>query len=664
MTRKPEILAPAGDIPSLLAAFAGGADAVYMGLKNFSARMQAENFSTSELSRVVELAEEANRRIYIAFNTMLKPGEVDAAARLVARMCGKHSPHALIIQDPGMIEIAKSVGYEGELYLSTLANVTDQAGLRAAAALGVNRVIIPRELSIDEVRLLDAACPENLDLELFVHGALCWCVSGRCYWSSYMGGKSGLRGRCVQPCRRVYKQRKRSERAFSCLDLSLDVLAKTTLEMPHIACWKIEGRKKGPHYVYHITTAYRILRDEGQDAKARKEAEAIIGMALGRPTTRAHFLPQRDCAPTKADTQTSSGLLIGKIFLDDTGRPGIKPHQELLSGDYLRVGYEDENWHATLPVSRRTPKGGTLILRLAKHKTPKASTPVFLIDRREPELMNLIAQWKTRLEACPGKSASSVTIDLTPPQHVWPRKRPDMVVRSSIPHGPETRRRKDTLTGLWLTPRAVREVSRTVTPSMAWWLPPVIWPNEEDAWQRTLLEVRRNGGKHFVCNAPWQVALFDNPKAPGSRDDLDLIAGPFCNLANAYALNMAKNFGFTAAFVSPELPREDLLALPKVSPLPLGFIISGFWPMGIARHEPEGLRLEDPFQSPKNETFWARKYGQNTWIYPGWPLDLTEKRPELEAAGYSFFATMEEVPPKELPNSNRPGLFNWAGEVL
>lgn len=658
MTRKPEILAPAGDIPSLLAAFAGGADAVYMGLKHFSARMQAENFSTSELSRVVELAESENRRIYIAFNTLMKPGDMDAAARLMARMSKGPQPHALIIQDPGMLLLAREAGYKGDLYVSTLANVTDQAGLQAAAAMGARRVILPRELNIDEVRQLDAACPENLDLELFIHGALCWCVSGRCYWSSYMGGKSGLRGRCVQPCRRVYKQNKRVERAFSSLDLSLDVLVKTTMDMPHIACWKIEGRKKGPHYVYHVTTAYRILRDEGQDPKARKEAAAILEMSLGRPTTRSHFLPQRDSAPTKADTPTSSGLLIGKIFTDDTGRPAIKPHRELLSGDYLRVGYEDENWHATLPVSRRTPKAGTLTLRLPKHKTPKAGTPVFLIDRREPELQKLIAQWKVRLDACPGVPATNPTLKLTLPTPARYRKRPDMVVHSSIPHGTDNRRQRNSVVGLWLTPRSVREVSRTITPSIAWWLPPVIWPNEEETWQRILLEARRNGAKHFVCNAPWQVALFNSP------EDLDLIAGPFCNLSNVYALELVRRAGFTSAFVSPELPRDDLLALPAQSPLPLGFVLGGFWPMGIARHEPEGFKLDEPFASPKNEVFWAHKYGQNTWVYPAWPLDFTEKRPELEAAGYAFFATLGENPPKNLPVTSRPGLFNWAGDLL
>lgn len=147
-------------------------------------------------------------------------------------------------------------------------------------------------------------------------GALCWCVSGRCYWSSYLGGKSGLRGRCVQPCRRVYKQKGREGRFFSCQDLSLDVLIKTLSELPHIRSLKIEGRKKGPHYVYHVVTAYRMLLDAIGTADwshARKDAEALLEMALGRPVTRARFLPQKDVRISTPDEPTSSGMLIGKI---------------------------------------------------------------------------------------------------------------------------------------------------------------------------------------------------------------------------------------------------------------------------------------------------------------------------------------------------------------
>ena len=177
MTRKPEILAPAGDTQSFLAAMAAGADAVYLGLKHFSARMQADNFGSAELSRMVELANENGRRIYVAFNTLVKPDDVPAAGRLIARLARDVKPHGLIIQDPGVLALARQAGYEGGLFLSTLANLTHPASLLAAKELGADRVILPRELSIDEVKQISAACPEGLELEMFA-------ATGRAIWAA------------------------------------------------------------------------------------------------------------------------------------------------------------------------------------------------------------------------------------------------------------------------------------------------------------------------------------------------------------------------------------------------------------------------------------------------------------------------------------------------
>lgn len=715
--RKPEILAPAGDAPSFLAALAAGADAIYLGLKHFSARMQAENFGLTELSRLTDLAHAENARVYVAMNTLVKPGESAAAYRLAARLARQVRPDGLIIQDLAMLDLARQAGFEGGLFLSTLANLTHPEALLQARALGADRVILPRELSIDEIRRMGEACPDGLDLECFIHGALCYCVSGRCYWSSYMGGKSGLRGRCVQPCRRIYRQggaaaqalfrnaeneereavrrdgknartsrdgrsvrearpfelegktarraprpprgKEHSGRFFSCLDLSLDVLAKTLLDIPHLVSWKIEGRKKGPHYVYHVVTAYRMLRDNVGDPKARKTAEEILEMALGRPGSRARFLPQKNNVPTTPDGQTSSGLLAGKIRVEPDGRLVLKPHFELLPQDYLRVGVEDERWHATLPVTRRIPKAGSLILRLPKHKTPKAGTPVFLIDRREPELMQLLKAWQARLEALPSRPSTAVDSAPRLPSAVKSRPRADMLLRATLPQGRETRGSRNQLLALWLSPRSA-EISRTVAPRVAWWLPPVLWPEEEDGLRRMIARLWRDGARHFVCNAPWQRGFFP-AELP---EDADLLAGPFCNAANAPALGVLAGMGFAGAFVSPELAREDLLALPGQSPLPLGMVLSGFWPVGLSRFGLLGVKANEPFMSPKGEVFWARQYGGNIWLYPGWPLDLTAKRQELTAAGYGFFVHIQENPPAGLPEARRQGLFNWDGALL
>ena len=671
MYKIPEILAPAGDMPAALAALAAGADAVYLGLKHFSARMQAENFSSTDFARLVDLAHAEDRKIYVALNTFFKPGEEGQVSRMIKRVLLGPAPDGIIAQDLAIFDLARQAGYAGEIHLSTLANLTHQAALASAVKLGASRVVLPRELSIDEIRAMHDALPKGLGLEAFIHGALCYCVSGRCWWSSYMGGKSGLRGRCVQPCRRVYTQGGKEGRFFSCYDLSLDVLVKTLLEMPGIKAWKIEGRKKGPHYVFHTVAAYKMLRDSQGDPAARKEAEALLAMSLGRTTTRARFLPQRSVSPTafgksednKEDRQTSSGLLAGKIVLDKEGFPTLRTRMDLVAKDYLRIGYEDEKWHQTLPVNRAIPKGGSLTLKLAKHKTPKNGTPVFLIDRKEAGLLVLIAKWQKKLdERSPRlKSDKGLTdFEPVPPKAGAQGRRLEIMLRSSLPRGREGKSgiRPGTVQGLWLSPKGLGEVSKTLYGRMSWWLPPVIWPDEEERWQKLIFQAVRGGARHFVCNAPWQAAFFADAKG------VVLSAGPFCNITNAFAINELKNMGFSQAIISPELGSEDYLALPGHSPLPLGLIVSGFWPMGITRHGANPLKPGELWFSPKREGFWTRRYGENVWIYPAWPLDISARLPELEKAGYKTFVHISEYPPKGAEKAARTSEFNWNIGVL
>lgn len=664
--KKPEILAPAGDTNSFLAAIAAGADAVYVGLKHFSARMKADNFSTSELAKMADFAKKEDRKLFIAFNSLVKPNDIHAALRLVKRLERDVKPHALIVQDIGMVEIAKEAGFSGELHFSTLSNLTHTRGLEVAKELGASRAILPREISIDEIRDIATKCPDNLDLELFVHGALCYCVSGRCYWSSYMGGKSGLRGRCVQPCRRVYTQAKRKGRFFSSLDLSLDVLTKTLLDIPQISSWKIEGRKKGAHYVYHTVSAYKMLRDHSNDNKAKKDASELIDMALGRARTHAKFLPQKNATITSFTEPTSSGMLIGHVQFAPPEKkqktpsiPFIKPRMELKPSDYLRIGSEDEAWYSTFSVSKQVPKAGTLPLKLTGKRPPKPGVPVFLIDRKEKELQIIINDMVKDLARCKGKESSSndTNFNFPLPKSMHFKKQANIHLRSSLPQGKETKSARSSSMGLWLSQSTLRAVSKTIVPRITWWLPPVIWQNEDEQFSRLVNEAIRKGAYNFVLNSPWQAEYFNDTNT-------NLIAGPFCNITNPASIITFKNLGFHAAIVSPELSSEEFLALPKQSVLPLGILVAGCFPMGLARHKLMGLKANENFQSPMREQFWARHYGQNLWIYPNWLLDITKHAPELEKAGYSFFVRMDEAYPHDLKLAERTSDFNWNNQLL
>ena len=645
----PQILAPAGNRAAFLAALAAGADAVYCGLKRFSARMEAKNFSIEELAALTALAHENGTQVFVTLNTLLKPGDLTATGQLLEMLERSVRPDAVIIQDLAVVPLVKQTGFSGQVHLSTLANASFSRALQVVGrSLGVNRVVLPRELNVDELRSLSAACPPGLDLEVFIHGALCYGVSGRCYWSSYLGGKSGLRGRCVQPCRRQYLQNNQTHRYFSCQDLSVDVLAKVLLTIPRVRTWKIEGRKKGPHYVYYTVSGYRMLRDHGGDAKMKKSALQLLAQALGRTGTHYFFLPQRPQNPVDISGQTGSGLLVGRIK-GSGHNPYFIPRQELLPGDVLRIGYEDETGHTIKRITRSVPKAGRLHVVPASKKPIARGAPVFLTDRREKALAERIDGLEEKMARIPqvghrdssfrfrppsGRSAKIKAAELT----VYRR------VPGSVPREPF---------GLWLSDRAVRQVSGKTGSRAWWWLPPVIWPENESEMITLVERAAGQGSRHFVLNQPWQIGLFKK------QQGLDFWAGPFCNLANAAAIECVRSLGFDGAFVSPELGRDDYLQLPASSLLPLGIVVAGNWPLCISRSLAGEMKPERLFSSPRGEQAWVSKHGSDYWVYPGWQMDLEKHTRSLQNAGYKLLARLVEPVPKKVKLKKRPGLWNW-----
>jgi len=650
----PSILAPAGNRKAFLAAIAAGADAVYCGLKHFSARMAAENFTLNELSQLTSLAHAKGVEVYVALNTLFKPDETGTAAKLMDQLNQWVKPDAMIVQDLSCTDLARQVGYSGELHLSTLANVSFPSALKMIERMrGVNRVVIPRELHVDEIKAMAAACPERMGIEVFVHGALCYGVSGRCYWSSLMGGKSGLRGRCVQPCRRLYRLHDQKKRYFSCNDLSLDVLAKVLLSERKIRAWKIEGRKKSAHYVYNTVTAYRLFRDHSGDPIMKKTALDLLENALGRKGTHYHFLPQRPQIPISTEMQTASGLMIGRVK-GPAKQPYLSPQEPLFRGDLLRFGYEDEVWHRTYKVTKSVPRRGRLVLKFPAKNAPETGTPVFLLDRTEKEMEDLVKTLEQDLDRI---SAESFPESKCKP--VFPKKRAavsgkrresviEQHVERSIGKGKDM-----AASGYWLSPENVAELPKRGMASGWCWLPPVVFPDDEAEISTLVETIIRNGGTRFVLNAPWQAAFFIRKKG------ITLWAGPFCNLSNPIAVAAASSMGFSGVIASPELGERDYISLARQSPLPLGIVLSGNWPLSISRTLAADMKIRTSFASPRNEEAWVEKYGSLYWIFPNWRLDLTGHKEMLLKVGYRLFVHLSEPVPKGVKLKKREGLWNW-----
>ncbi len=251
MMLKTEILAPAGNEEALKAAVLSGADAVYFGVGDFNARRNASNFSLDGLKSTIEYCHSRGVKVHITLNTLIKDTELSKVADTVTKIC-EAGADALIIQDLGVARLVHTVCPTIEMHASTQMTVGTKDGLKMLKEMGFSRAVLPRELSFDEIK--DLAKDSPIDLEMFIHGALCMCVSGQCLMSATLGSRSGNRGLCAQPCRLPFKVAYGTGHDLSLKDLSLIEHIPELAELG-IASFKIEGRMKRPEYVSAAVTA-------------------------------------------------------------------------------------------------------------------------------------------------------------------------------------------------------------------------------------------------------------------------------------------------------------------------------------------------------------------------------------------------------------------------
>lgn len=308
---KPELLAPAGSLETFFAALEQGADAIYIGLKDFSARALAPNFSLTEVEAMVDWCHRRGRRLYIALNSLIKEAELPQLAATLAAL-RELRPDALIIQDLGVYYLARRLAPELPLHASTLLTLHNSAGVAQAAALGFKRVVLARELTLTE--LAQIRRQTDLELEIFVHGALCYSLSGLCLLSSFLGGRAATRGRCTQPCRRLYRYRDEAGYILSPSDLSALELVPQLAALG-INALKIEGRMKSGEYVSRVVQAYRLVLDAApaQLAEALAAARELVARTYSRRTTTGFFTSAQPSDLVKPSATGNIGQLVGRI---------------------------------------------------------------------------------------------------------------------------------------------------------------------------------------------------------------------------------------------------------------------------------------------------------------------------------------------------------------
>ncbi|MBE6951651.1 MAG: U32 family peptidase [Ruminococcaceae bacterium] len=264
-----ELLAPAGSMEALKAAVQNGANAVYLGCGSFNARQSAKNFTIPTLYEAVKYCHVRGVQVHLTLNTLVSDREMDDAAELI-RQAASAGVDAFIVQDLGVVQLCRQIAPKVPIHGSTQMTIHSLPGVLLCAAWGMTRVVLSRELSREEIRHICENSP--IEIEIFGHGALCMCYSGQCYLSAAIGGRSGNRGRCAQPCRLPYGFGRSEHRYPLSLKDNCLVHYLRDLEEMGVASIKLEGRMKKPEYVATVTRVYRQALDEGNVTRTMEKA--------------------------------------------------------------------------------------------------------------------------------------------------------------------------------------------------------------------------------------------------------------------------------------------------------------------------------------------------------------------------------------------------------
>jgi putative protease len=342
-----ELLAPAGGWEAFLAAIENGADAVYVGGKNYSARQSAQNFSNDDLQKAFDYAHCRDKKVYVTINTLIDNSEFEAALDYICTIQNLGAD-AIIIQDLGLMHAVKRLMSEVRLHASTQMTIHNAEGVLFAAENGISRVVLARETSLSQIKMIRETV-EDMELEHFVHGALCYSYSGQCLFSSMVGGRSGNRGRCAQPCRLAYELKKQgSSDRVSPKDSGKYLLSPADLcLLPHlhslqeagITSLKIEGRMKRPEYVATVTRIYREVLDRMEQDQEYRPGPEMTGSLLkifNRNFSTGYLYPpgQDFLSTTRPNNR---GVNIGRVLEKTDKMASIKLTDAVAKGDGLEI---------------------------------------------------------------------------------------------------------------------------------------------------------------------------------------------------------------------------------------------------------------------------------------------------------------------------------------
>ena len=705
-----ELIAPAGSPEALDAAIGEGADAVYLGLKSFNARMRSANFTYPRFEQALRTLRRMGKKLYVTVNTVFEQREADRMYQLL-KYLSSLGPDALIVQDFGVLAMVNSEFPKLKLHASTQMNICSSRGANAMSRCGVSRVVLARELCLEELKSIRA--DTNVEMEVFTHGALCVSASGLCLFSSYLGGKSANRGMCTQARRRLYSHGDKSGYYFSPADLQL-LEQLPDLAAIGINAVKIEGRMKSADYVGTVTSAYRLVLDAisengGENvAHSIDRAREILRGDFARSKTKFYFFSADDDKIDWLNPEQDGGTgialgVIRNIRGSDEKRQGLVVSDDspaitkLSSGDSIRLHRSDDSDRVSHKLSYAEPYDGAYWLSIPDGFGP--GDRVYLIQNKT---------MSKRYRPITGSAATS--------GGVTEGKRGPAFEKAPIPKIPELHRNKPEKTGrrdntqgmpgmpegiyvavshindLYIVQssrpaKVMLNLSRKNStyilseekdplpfrpPDTILVLNPYFPQAAAEPMASDISLLFDLGYRQFMINNPGHFSLFRDFRA-----EIQLIAGPWLYMFNTWALSFIASLGVDG-FVSPfENNRQNLertLGFEKLKHLREFVFVPVFaWPVLFRIRADLGkIYGFKSFQDSRGELFTLCSEREETLVIPERPFSITDKIPFLKEAGFRRFIidlsgpVLKKKAYKDLMRSAENGVplpdisrFNW-----
>lgn len=639
-----EILAPAGDMDALRAAVFSGANAVYLGLKQFSARRTAGNFSPEELKEAVSFCHAREVKVYVAINTTAHSNELPALAQSIQAVA-QAGVDALILQDLAVAAFARRMAPELPIHGSTQMSVHTLQGALELAKLGFSRVILARELSLAEIRHIAQNCP--IEVEVFVHGALCMSVSGQCYMSVFLGGRSGNRGGCAGPCRLPFAADASGACHLSLKDLSA-VGSLPALQEAGVVSAKIEGRLRGPEYVAAAVNACRqSLAGEAYDEKVLQDVFSRSGFTNGYIESRIG----RDMfgVRTAADSAASKAAMPALRELYRRERPCVPVDFTVqCEAEGCKLTVSDDKGNTAIAYSTTEPQPAEKDQRpgIERALAKTGGTPFYLRElsvqgqagylpgsewnEMRRAVLEKLMEKRSQLKPWACKEPSFPASQ----RHEMPRKLPLWGRFESWEQVPEN---ADKLEGLIVPVTQADKVPAELRSKTILELPRAMFGAMEAAVKNSINATKNQGFAGYMAQ---NIAHFR--LAAG----LPLYGGFGLNITNPLAAGVYKKMGLRAMTLLPELPLAEMA---RIAPgVPTWAMVYGHMPLMLTRACPlqnvtdcahcdkRGLLTDR-----KNKQFPVRCGGGVRQIYNPVPLYMGDRAGEVPADAGLLLFTIE-----------------------